>query len=302
MEFSQLQAFIYVAENASFSATANQLHLTQPAISKRISTLENVLGCQLFDRIGRQIQLTEAGKALLPHTIKILQDIEDCKRHIRNLDKNVSGKLSLASSHHIGLHRLPTALKTFAKTYQDVELDFQFLESEQACEAVRLGKIELAVITLPLKGYDKLITYKLWNDPLICVINEDHELNHKPNITLAELSKYPVLLPEQQTFTRQLIEQPFFRKNIKLNTLMTANDLESLRMMVEIGLGWSILPESMLRAPLVQISEINLNLNRNLGYVINKERTLSRSAKAMINLLESVSRASDFAQFPSLGQ
>jgi len=298
MEFSQLQAFICVAENASFSVTANQLHLTQPAVSKRISTLEELLGCELFDRFGHQIQLTEAGKKLLPRAIKILQDIEDCKRQLHNLDKKVSGTLSLASSHHIGLHRLPSILKTYAKKFHEVELDFQFLESEQACEAVRLGKIELAVITLPLETYDKLHACKLWNDPLICVVNEDHDILQKSEITLEKLSNYPVLLPEQQTFTRQIIEQPFISKNIKLNTLMTANDLESLRMMAEIGLGWSILPESMLRPPICQIKDINLNLNRSLGFVINKERTLSSSAKAMINLLKSVSNVACPAQLP----
>jgi len=287
MEMSQLQAFISVAHNRSFSITANQLHLTQPAISKRISTLEEHLGCALFDRIGHRIQLTTAGSILLPIAIKILQDVEDYKRQVQGLNNSVSGKLTLASSHHISLHRLPEILKTFARQYKDVELDFQFLESEQACEAVRVGKIELAVITLPLETDEKLLTDNLWNDPLVCMSSNEHSLCTISDITLAKLVEYPILLPEKQTFTRQIIERPFIENNLKLNTLMTTNDLESLRMMVEIGLGWSILPESMLRDPLVAIKVEGLELKRTLGLVRNKNRTLSSSAKAMIKLLKS---------------
>lgn len=287
MEFSQLKAFICVAENCSFSITATQLHLTQPAISKRIATLEEQLGCVLFDRIGHHIQLTQAGEVLLPHAIKILQDVEDCKKQIHHLDDSVSGKLTLASSHHIGLHRLPEILKDYAKEYVDVELDFQFLESEQACEAVRVGKIELAVITLPLETDEKLQTIELWNDPLICMVNKEHPMCELSEVSLEQLASYSMLLPEKETFTRQIIERPFFNHRLKLKARMTTNELESLRMMVEIGLGWSILPKSMLREPLVEIQVNDLKIDRKLGLVRNKDRILSSSAKAMINLLES---------------
>jgi len=286
MELSQLHAFIRVAQNRSFSMTAEQLHLSQPAISKRISTLEQQLNCELFDRIGHQIRLTEAGRRLLPRATKILQDVEDCIRHIQQLDKKVSGKLSIASSHHIGLYRLPTILKQYAKEFNDVELDFQFLESEQACEAVRTGKIELAVITLPLAPDDKLLTLKLWQDNLVCVVSNEHQINNILDISIEQLADFPLLLPSKKTFTTQIIEQPFKDRNLKLKTSMTTNDLESLRMMVEIGLGWSMLPSSMLREPLKEVQVKELNLSRNLGLVRHKERTLSSSAKAMIVLLE----------------
>jgi len=289
MEFSQLQAFIYVAQNRSFSVTANQLNLTQPAISKRISSLEEQLDCSLFDRIGHQVQLTEAGRRLLPRAIKILHDVEDCTRQLQNLDNDVSGKLSLASSHHIGLHRLPDILKNYAKIYKEVELDFQFLESEQALDAVRSGQIELAVITLPLETHEKLVTHQLWEDNLLCMVSKEHLIYKIPEISLEELSTFPMLLPRKQTFTSQIIERPFLKQNLKLNTLMTTNELESLRMMVEIGLGWSVLPESMHREPLAVINVAGLKLKRTLGIVRHKDRTLSGPAKAMITLLEASS-------------
>ncbi|MDH5778224.1 MAG: LysR family transcriptional regulator, partial [Gammaproteobacteria bacterium] len=133
MDLNNLTTFVAVAETGSFSQTSEQLFLTQPAISKRIAALEDELGTSLFDRIGRSVSLTEAGQALLPRAHKILLEVEDSRRAISNLSGNISGKLSIGTSHHIGLHRLPPVLRQFNIAYPDVELDIHFMDSEEAC-------------------------------------------------------------------------------------------------------------------------------------------------------------------------
>ena len=117
MDTQSLQAFLCVAECSSFSGAAEQLHLTQPAISKRIATLEKQLNARLFDRIGRHIHLTEAGRALLPEAQRILQDIREARRRIDDLRGSVSGRLSMGISHHIGLHRLPPVLRELSTSW-----------------------------------------------------------------------------------------------------------------------------------------------------------------------------------------
>ena len=104
MELKHSKSF---ADTQSFSRAANLLHLTQPAVSKRIALLESQMGVRLFDRIGRTVTLTEAGRTLEPRARSILLDIEDTQRVISNLAGNVKGSLSLATSHHIGLWHLP---------------------------------------------------------------------------------------------------------------------------------------------------------------------------------------------------
>ena len=103
MDIANLNAFVSVAETGSFSTASEHLYLTQPAISKRVSALETELDIQLFDRIGRKVTLTEAGAALLSRARSILQQVEDTKRAIKNLSGHISGKLSIGTSHHIGL-------------------------------------------------------------------------------------------------------------------------------------------------------------------------------------------------------
>ena len=149
MDIAALQAFLAVAETNSFSRAAERIFLTQPAISKRIAALEASLGARLFDRIGRTIQLTPAGQALLTRSRAILRELDDVRRSITNLAGAITGELSLATSHHIGLHRLPGPLQQFHKSYPGVRLDLRFMDSEKACRAVAQGEIELAIVTLP---------------------------------------------------------------------------------------------------------------------------------------------------------
>ena len=123
MQSNQLQAFVSVAKCGSFSRASEQLFLTQSAISKRIAALETALKCKLFDRVGHHIILTEAGNQLLPRAQDLLHRMTDCQRAISNLSGKVDGKLSLGTSHHIGIHHLPTILKKYTQAYPEVELD-----------------------------------------------------------------------------------------------------------------------------------------------------------------------------------
>ncbi|MDU5677321.1 MAG: LysR family transcriptional regulator, partial [Pseudomonas aeruginosa] len=148
MDLNSLNTFIAIAETGSFSEAGERLHLTQPAVSKRIAALEQQLNARLFDRVGREVNLTEAGRALLPRAYQLLNVLDDTRRALNNLTGEVSGRLVLATSHHIGLHRLPPLLRAFTRAHPQVALDIQFLDSEVAYEEILHGRAELAVITL----------------------------------------------------------------------------------------------------------------------------------------------------------
>ena len=120
MDTQHLQAFVAIAEQGSFSAAAEKLHLTQPAISKRIALLEDQLGTRLFDRVGRSVILTPAGKILLNKAQLILSEVTATQRAIADLKGEVQGQLSIATSHHVGLHYLPPVLREFSSLYSQV--------------------------------------------------------------------------------------------------------------------------------------------------------------------------------------
>ncbi|TCD24139.1 LysR family transcriptional regulator [Pseudomonas sp. IC_126] len=286
MDLASLNAFIAIAETGSFSLAGERLHLTQPAVSKRLAALESQLDVRLFDRLGREIGLTEAGRALLPRAYRILNVLDDTRRALANLNGEVSGRLCLATSHHIGLHRLPPLLRSFTRAYPDVNLDIRFLDSEVAYEEVLHGRAELAVITLAPHTTAPIRASKVWDDPLDFVVAPEHPLAQKQQITLADVADYPAVFPGGNTFTHHIAQRLFERENLRPNITMSTNYMETIKMMVSIGIAWSVLPRTMLDEQVVRLPLPGVQLTRELGYITHTERTLSNAAKAFMSLLD----------------
>ncbi len=275
-----------VAESGSFSQAAEQLHLTQPAVSKRIAQLESQLDSPLFDRIGRNVSLTEAGRALLPHARAVQLELQAAQQSVRDLAGPVAGALRLATSHHIGLHRLPPVLSHFSQTYRAVHIDIDFMDSEQAYELVLRGQVELGVVTLAPAAVTGITSRVIWPDPLEFMVHPEHPLASTKRLTLAQLSKHPAVLPGLNTYTGQLVKRLFDEHALNLQIAIGTNYLETIRMMASVGLGWTVLPVSMREENLTTLSINKAKIERSLGVVFHRERSLSRAAQAFIDSLE----------------
>lgn len=287
MDTQNLKAFVTVANLGSFSLAAAQLHLTQPAVSKRVAALEEELGHGLFHRINRRVELTQAGALLLQRAINILQTIEDTRQQLADFDGAVSGELKVATSHHVGLHKLPPVLHLFVHRYPKVNLKFEFLDSEIAYERVAKGDCELAVVTLGPAPHPLLTEAVLWADPLVFVASKALFSGDTSQITLQQLSLLPAILPDINTYTGRLVKACFDEQGLKLNVAMATNYLETIKMLVSVGLGWSLLPQTLVDDQLV-VLDLPLVISRNLGVITHPRRALSNAAKAFLQLLDSV--------------
>jgi DNA-binding transcriptional LysR family regulator len=286
MNTTSLQAFVTVMQTGSVSRAADKLFLTQPAISKRLRILEEELGVTLFTPIGRGIQPTQAAQDLLPRAKRWLLDYEEIKHAMSLTQDQVAGLLRIGTSHHIGLHHLPTALKSFVQAHPEVELDVHFVDSEQAHQAVLAGELELAFLTLPPNFDPRLEYHEIWNDPLVFVVAPFHALatkakNNQSSLTLEDLTHYPAILPAANTYTSQITLDAFHQAGLSLKTSMSTNPLDSIRMLVSIGLGWSVLPKTLVDADLVVLEIDDVILHRTLGMVWHPQRTLSKAARTL---------------------
>jgi len=285
MDIQNIRAFLMVAETGSFTRAAEKLFITQPAISKRISTLEFNLDCKLFDRLGKNTQLTQAGEALIPGYRRILSEIDESERIISTLRTTVSGHLKFGTSHHIGLHRLPPVLRRYTRLYPDVELDIQFMDSEQAAELILKGSIELALITLPESIEQPLTTIPVWADPMQCVVARDHVLARQKTVTSRQLNDHSVLLQSHNTHTRDIIDKALkLEPGIKI--IMESNYLETIKAMIQNSLGWGVLPESMIDDSLHRLTIKAVKMARHLGIILHGSRTLSGPANALLEVLK----------------
>jgi DNA-binding transcriptional LysR family regulator len=294
MDIQALTAFIAVAEHKSFSLAADQLYLTQPAISKRIKGLEDQLNSPLFDRHNRSLSLTNTGISLLPKAREIVQLVGDTTLAMRNMNNKVEGRLKLGTSHHIGLHRLPPFLKSFVSQFPLAELNLSFMGSESAYQAVAQRQVELALTTLEVSNNsgspEGIVSEVLWHDKMVFVCAQDHLLSKLTHITLKDLSEYPAILPESNTFTFKLLQEKFKQQDLNLLNPMPTNYLETIKMLTSVGLGWSLLPKTMLENSdeigLTELLVEEISLARPLGFLYLQGRTLSNAAKAFISLVK----------------
>ena len=167
MEIDNLKAFLAVAETGSFSQAADRMHLTQPAISKRVAQLERQFDALTF---GRTVRLTEAGDSLAYRANLILQQVEDTERAIRNLNGEVGDQPPRRS-----LAPAPRPKQVHSKTPW-LSLDLHFMDSEVAHERIIHGELEMAIITLAPSPHERLIAEPIWRDELVFVCSRAHDL------------------------------------------------------------------------------------------------------------------------------
>ncbi|PCI29700.1 MAG: LysR family transcriptional regulator [SAR324 cluster bacterium] len=287
MNLESLQALVTAAELNSFSLAAEKLHLTQPAVSKRIATLETHLGKRLFDRIGRKIYLTEAGKTLLPHAYRIIGEADNALRTLQNLSGNVAGHLTVATTQHIGLYHLPQILHEFIHSFTDVTLHFDFMSSESAYASVLQGKLDLAIITSPAKLSPQICFTPLWLEALDFATSADHPLAQLANPKMEDLSQYRAVLPGETTFTRKIINKFFEEQNLELKVTGNTDYIEAIKVLVTAGFGWGVLPRRVIDQQLKILEIKDIQFSRQIGCIYQKSRTQSNASQAFLDLLQS---------------
>ena len=284
IENKDLRIFIALAETQSFTLAADRLFLTQSAISKRLHHLEHQLGIALIDRQQRPWQLTAAGQRLLPLAKQNLAFIAGIEHNLKVLEAAPLGTLDLAISHHLSLYRLPLIIKAYQKRYPKVRLNLAFLTSDEVHHQVSIKQYELGFATLKSARPNRLDYHPLWDDELIFV--GSRHLSWTTAIqTLESLCKRPAVLPQTSSLYFQMVNQLFLAKGCNITEVFPANYLETVRSMVGVGFGWSVLPNAMLDQRLIPLKLLDAyQLNRSLGALARKHKTLSPAAQAFLNL------------------
>jgi len=288
MNADSLLAFVTTVNERSFSKAALKLHLTQPAVTKRIQNLENQTQVKLFERLQKEIVLTEAGQVLLPHALSVLHEIDNAKHALLNFENKVSGQLRIIASHHIGLHRLPLILKKFNHLYPDVELALNFLDSESAYSLLKDNQADIAFITIPAEIKKDFECHLKWDDPMSFVCGKSHRLCSLTTILPADLSEHNAILPSQSTLTYRVVESIFKENQLKLQASIPTNYLETMKMMASVGMGWTVLPDTMIDDDLYIMPIKHKQVTRTLGAVSYRRKSLSNAALAFMETSESI--------------
>jgi DNA-binding transcriptional LysR family regulator len=286
MNIQHLATFRAIKQAGNITQAAQQLGITQPAVSKRLAALEMMLGKQLFYRIGSGLVLTVAGEILSPASEKILKLSADTTAEIQSLGTFLSGKLEIACSHHIGLYRLPQILAEFKSNFPSVNLQFHFTESQQAYQQVKLGVVDVALLTLPESTDEQIIQELIWDDKMEIMIAKKHPVLKATELNnVQKLLQVPAIFTDDADFTRLRLEQKFLKYQLNKSNNIGINNLELIRMLIESEQGWGVLPITMRNHKLTSIKLTGMVFKRPLGFAYNKQRPLSKTAEEFINIL-----------------
>lgn len=292
MNFHQLHIFYTVAEKGSFSAAAQALHMTQPAVTMQIQSLEDYFGTKLLHRSTKKIELSEAGMTLLPHAKRSVELVRHTDEAMSAFTQKLQGRLQLGASLTIGEYVLPRMLGPFARQYPDISIVMKVMNTTQIMDEILKHQLNFGLIEAPIHHPD-MIVEPVMRDELKLIVPAGHALAERGEVELEEVMSYPFVLREKGSGTRQVMEDQLQKRKIDpqdMNVVMELGSTGAVKSAVEAGVGITMLSPSSVQHEialgLVHIVDIRgLEFKRQFYAIHLKSSLLPLSAVAFLNYL-----------------
>jgi len=296
MDLESLKSFYHVAKEGSFSRAAKVLHVSQPAMSVRIKTLETELGERLFDRARQGVALTEAGAILFDSSEKIFGDVEEALTRLRELRESGVGNVRLGCSDTASMNLLPGVLKKFRKKYPGAEITIRNAYSRGILDLLVRGELDFGIVSKPASIDRRLEARTLYTEPFVLVCRKNDPLLRRARLSLDALDGRPMVALEKGTHARELVDRALRQAGARPRIVLETGNIEVQKLYASQGFGFALVPESALlrndRRRLQTRPLKGAGLERAIAVVVPRARYLSRSATALIAMLrESVESA-----------
>ncbi|MEH7350493.1 LysR family transcriptional regulator [Gottfriedia acidiceleris] len=286
MELRELEFFIAICEELHFTRAAEKLGISQPALSRQIIALEDKLGVRLFDRLGKKIAITEAGKILQEESEKIFSNIKYIYEQIGELQKVKRGKLiigamseelsQLASVIFLELHRMHPYLQ------------MKIIMSDNIEDRVIQNEIDIALTHMPLEN-EQLTNIPLYNEEFYLVVPFDHHLAEREKVDFEEIKDIQLVLSPKNHNCRKLIDDAATSMGFVFKPIIELTDVNSILSIVKAGIGATILPNTLLTSQnsetLKVIKIVNPVITKEIAIVHHKEKYIGSAARNFIDLL-----------------
>jgi DNA-binding transcriptional LysR family regulator len=242
MELTQLRTFRAVADTLNFTRAAARLGLTQSAVSHQIKSLESELGEPLFIRGRRGVRLSAAGQAALAHAIRILDEAEGLREEIGGGGRSPTGRVRAAAATQAFVHLFAPLFELFMRTHPGIEVSFRTTAStDETVADILNGAADVGFASLPVYS-PALLTATLFEDELLLVVGHGHRLAERPSATVEQIGRERLILLERGASIRRATDQFFNEVGIEPALALESNDISFIKLMVEHGLGVSLLP------------------------------------------------------------
>lgn len=289
MDFRQLEMFLAVAENSSFTVAGRQLHVAQSAISRKVGMLEEELGESLFKRVNKRIYLTPAGEIMLRHARRIFQDLRTAALEVSEIGEMKRGTVRIGAGMTACIYVLPPVLETFRSRYPNIETHVVTGTAENLLYQLRNNLLDLGVLTLPVTQPD-LQTIPFRTEEMVVLVSARHPtLSKRKRMPAKELADHPIILFDRGTATRKLLDRFFEEAGVRPEIIMESESVATIAPLVRINLGISIVPlpvavEPSTRSGLHYIRVSDFNFTRQIGIVCQRSDSQPRAIRELISL------------------
>lgn len=294
MNVRQLKIFLAVAQTKSFADAAALIHLSQPAVSLSIKTLEDSLGGSLFTRTTRTINLTPEGEALLPIAKNLLNSWQDAEYELKQRFTLNIGKIAIAAMPSFSASLLPVGLMRYRQNHPNIKVEIHDVLADQVVDMVRSGRIEIGISFAP-KELQDLNFHTLFNDRFVAVVPKENPLGKQKSLTWRQLLEYDFITLQKPSSVRSMIEEALQKESIDLQVTFDAHQLGTVGRMVSQGLGVAVVPAlcetQMHEQGAICLPIFDPVIERSVGIITRSKAPLSVAAAAMVGtLLETLSR------------
>ena len=260
--------FIAVADNASFTSAGRQLHVAQSAISRKIGLLENELGERLFKRVKKKIFITPAGETFLRYARRIFQDLRNATLEISKFTQLEWGHLRIGAGMMACIYILPPVLEKFKALHPRIELEVATGATDALLSKLRDNALDIGVFTLPIEE-SGLQVIPLCTEEMVVVVSRKHPtLSNRRWIDAKEIPEHPLIIFSKETHTRGVLEEFFREAGIEPRILMETENIATIKPLIKIDLGISIIP---LRAVAEELKRKELHCLRIRGHRVTRE-------------------------------
>jgi LysR family cyn operon transcriptional activator len=227
VELRHLRYFVAVAERLSFTQAADKVHVTQSTLSHQIKQLEEELGHNLFERIGKRIMLTESGSIFLAHASAALREVDNGMRTLRQASSQLKGEIRIGAGQSFCIRLIPECVASFLATHPTVRIVIEEVSAAQIDSRLRADEIDLAVAYRPADTTD--VSFEpLYNEEMVLVVPKTHALAKRRRVRMVELHNEPLVMLSKGFATRTLLEEHFRSLHIEPNVIVETNGIATM--------------------------------------------------------------------------
>ncbi|MBI4203149.1 MAG: LysR family transcriptional regulator [Chloroflexi bacterium] len=277
MEIGQLEAFLQVVQHHSFSRAAEALELTQPSLSARILALEREMGEPLFQRMGRGVRLTEAGRAFLPYVERALESLRDAMDAVDATRHPSTGKLRIGSARAICAYVLPRILEAFHKTHPGVDVAIKTGRSSDVLDMVVSEEVQVGLTRTMV--HQDIESRHLYDEHVVLVTHPSHPFVRAGVASIYDVAHEPLILYDKESSYFVLINRVVREAGIVPNVQMDLDSIEATKRMIERGLGISFLPYNSILSELELETLATIPLKEGYNVVLPTSVMVRRAAR-----------------------